>query len=355
MEMGISPSNDNSKDQDKVILQQAWSLFSQYDLNAGLQQSLYRKMQFYILLLGIVVTILVLSESYFDKNIWFAPWLKNLIIIIPIAISTLVAISTFFRFGNKWVNLRTAAETLKSEIYQFRTTVGKYSPKPISDNQPITKPEDVLFNQIQTISTQLMGTEVALSSLRKYEGKIPPTMFGADKSQDDGYSTLTSDNYVNARLEPQISYYQKRTKKMYRNLMVLQILILIGGGVGTFIAAIGLELWVALTATFVSVFTIYLQYNQIENTLIKYNQSLNGLNNIQVWWASLTDNERNDIKNRDKLVNATEQILMMEHQVWVQNMKQAVSKIHKIEEEKTSHKIEEEKTSHKIEEKTSTK
>ena len=152
-----------------------------------------------------------------------------------------------------------------------------------------------------------------------------------------GTGTLTSDNYVNARLEPQISYYQKRTKKMYRNLMVLQILILIGGGVGTFIAAIGLELWVALTATFVSVFTIYLQYNQIENTLIKYNQSLNGLNNIQVWWASLTDNERNDIKNRDKLVNATEQILLMEHQVWVQNMKQAVSKIHKIE-EKTSNK-----------------
>jgi conflict system pore-forming effector with SLATT domain/uncharacterized protein DUF4231 len=353
MEMGISPSNDNSKDQDKVILKQAWKLFSQYDLNAGLQQSLYRKMQFYILLLGVIVTILVLSESYFDKNIWFAslqpwlknliiislqPWLKNLIIIIPIAISTLVAISTFFRFGNKWVNLRTAAETLKSEIYQFRTTVGKYSPKSISDNQPITKPEDVLFNQIQTISNQLMGTEVALSTLRKYEGQIPPKMFGADQSQDDGYSTLTSNNYVNARLEPQISFYQKRTKKMYRNLMVLQILVLIGGGVGTFIAAIGLELWVALTATFVSVFTIYLQYNQIENTLIKYNQSLNGLNNIQVWWASLTDNERNDIKNRDKLVNATEQILLMEHQVWVKNMKQAVSKIHKIEEEKTTSK-----------------
>ena len=349
MDMGISPSNVNSKDQDKVILHQAWKLFSQYDLNAGLQQSLYRKMQFYILLLGVIVTILVLSESYFDKNIWFAtlkPWLKNLIIIIPIPISTLFAISTFFRFGNKWVNLRTAAETLKSEIYQFRTTVGKYSPKSVSDNQPITKPEDVLFNQIQTISNQLMSTEVALSSLRKYEGQIPPKMFGADQSQDDGYSTLTSNNYVNARLEPQISYYQKRTKKMYRNLMVLQILILIGGGVGTFIAAIGLELWVALTATFVSVFTIYLQYNQIENTLIKYNQSLNGLNNIQVWWASLTDNERNDIKNRDKLVNATEQILLMEHQVWVQNMKQAVSKIHKIEEEKTSHKIEE-KTSTK--------
>ena len=341
MDMGISPSTDNGKVQDEVILQEAWRLFGQYDLNAGAQQSLYRKMQFYILLLGVIVTILVLAESYFDKNIWFAslkPWLKNLIIIIPITISTLVAISTFFRFGNKWVSLRTAAETLKSEIYQFRTTVGKYSPMPISEKQPITKPEDVLFDQIQTISNRLMGTEVALSSLRKYEGQIPPKMFGADQSQDDGYSTLTSDNYVNARLEPQISYYQKRTKNMYRNLIVLQILILSGGGVGTFIAAIGLELWVALTATFVSVFTVYLQYNQIENTLRKYNQALNGLNNVQVWLASLTENERNDVKNRDKLVNLTEQILLAEHQVWVTNMEKAVSKINEVEEKKTNSK-----------------
>ncbi len=353
--MGISPPNDNSKKQDKVILQQAWSLFSQYDLNAGLQQAFYRKMQFYILLLGIIVTILVLAQSQFGNNIWLTslkPWLKNLIILIPITISILVAISTFFRFGNKWINLRTAAEALKSEIYQFRTSAGKYSPKPISENQPISKPEDALFNQIQTISNQLMGTEVAVSSLRKYEGQIPPKMFGADQSEDDGYSTLTSDNYVNARLDPQISYYQKRTKNLYRDLMVLQMLILIGGGVGTFIAAIGLELWVALTATFVSVFTIYLQYNQIENTLIKYNQALNGLNNIKVWWTSLTANEKNDIKNRDKLVSSTEQILLTEHQVWILNMKQAVSKIHEIEFQNKKvvpkiHEIEEKKTSSK--------
>lgn len=291
-------------------------------------------MQFYVLLLGVIVTILVLSQTYVDNNNWLTAlklWLKDLIIIIPIAISILVAISTFFRFGNKWVNLRTAAETMESEIYQFRASVGKYSLKSISENPPNTKPEDILFNQIQTISNQLMSTEVALSSLRKYEGQIPPKIFGVDQSQDDGYSILSSENYVNTRLDTEISYYQKRTKKLYRNLMLLQMLIFVGGGVGTFIAAIGLELWVALTATFVSVFTVYLQYNQIENTLIKYNQALNGLNNIKVWWASLTDNEKNDIKNRDKLVDSTEKILMTEHQVWVQNMQQAVAKIHEVD------------------------
>jgi SMODS and SLOG-associating 2TM effector domain 1/Protein of unknown function (DUF4231) len=336
--------------QNSKILKHAWQLFSQYDMNAGLQQSFYRKMQFYILLLGIIITILVISQSYFkalpdqDQNPSLAglkpwlqnliPWLQNVIIIIPIVISILVALSTFFRFGNKWINLRTAAETLKGEIYQFRTNVGKYNTESNPQNQPKTKPEDTLFNQIQTISNQLMGTEVALGSLKKYQGLIPPKMFGADNSQDDGYSNLSSNNYVNVRLDTQISFYEKRTKKLYRNLLILQVLILVGGGVGTFIAAIGLELWIALTAAFVSVFTIYLQYNQVENTLLKYNKALNGLNNIKVWWSSLSENEKNDKENTDKLVTATEQILLTEHQSWVQNMKQAVSKIHQVGEKK---------------------
>ncbi len=295
--------------------------------------------------MGILVTILVLAQSYFkmplDQNLLLVnlkPWLKDLIIIISIVTSILVGASTFFKFGNKWVNLRIAAEALKSEIYQFRTMVGKYKPELTSQNQQITKPEDSLSKQIQAISSQLMSTEAAFSSLRKYEGQIPPKMFGADDSQDDGYSPLRSDEYVNVRLETQINYYQKKSKRMYRNLQILQTLIFVGGGIGTFIAAIGLELWVALTSTFVSVFTIYLQYNQIENTLVKYNQALNGLNNIKIRWASVRENERNDEKNIDKLVTSTEQILLSEHQAWIQNMKQAVSKIHDLKEKKDNNK-----------------
>lgn len=96
----------------------------------------------------------------------------------------------------------------------------------------------------------------------------------------------------------------------------------------------GLELWVALTSTFVSVLTIYLHNNQVENTLLKYNQALNRLTNIKVRWSSVPENERNDGKNRDKLVTSTEQILMTEHQSWFRNMKQALSKVHELPEKK---------------------
>ena len=49
--------------QNKDILKHAWNLFAVYDKNAVIQQSLYKKFQFAILLLGIIVTILSLASA----------------------------------------------------------------------------------------------------------------------------------------------------------------------------------------------------------------------------------------------------------------------------------------------------
>jgi uncharacterized membrane protein (DUF106 family) len=350
----------------KSILKHAWELFALYDKNAIIQQKLYKKFQFAILLLGIIVTILALSSTYFpekstegaadtkanvtqdvatkanvtegasqtNNNIESAlgTFLRYMIIILPISISILVASSTFFKYGNKWVMLRNAAEEIKSEIYQYRTKVGSYREKKNNvDNQQVPiKSEETLAKQVEIINNQLMSSEVGLASLSKYDGDVPPKMYGASGG-DDGFSVLDPDRYVNIRIEDQINFYQSKTRKFYKNLQILQWLIFIGGGIGTFIAAIGFELWVALTSTIVSVFTIYLQYNQIENTLIKYNQALTQLINIKTWWSILSDAEKNDPVNIDKLVNSTESTLVTEHQTWLKNIKDAVSKIHTIE------------------------
>jgi SMODS and SLOG-associating 2TM effector domain 1/Protein of unknown function (DUF4231) len=340
--------------QNRNILMHAWELFAIYDKNALIQQSLYKKFQFTILLLGIIVTILSLTSAtlspeestQLDNNIVInntnnnnnnnnvEPSSENLlryaIIILPISISILVASSTYFKYGNKWVMLRNAAEEIKSEIYQFRTKVGNYKEKSDNNQQAPLKPEEKLSKQIEIINNQLMSSEVGLSSLSKYDGNLPPEMYGA-AGEDDGFSKLDPDRYVNIRIDDQINYYQGKTRKMYKNLQILQWLIFIGGGIGTFIAAIGLELWVALTSTLVSVFTVYLQYNQIENTLIKYNQSLTQLTNVKTWWSILSEEERKNTVNIDKLVNATESTLVTEHQTWIKNIKDAVSKIHTIE------------------------
>ncbi|HSF49944.1 MAG TPA: DUF4231 domain-containing protein [Nitrososphaeraceae archaeon] len=345
--------------QNNDILKHAWKLFAVYDKNAIIQQSLYKKFQFAILLLGIIVTILSLASATISPQQFTQTnnnnngtsssgqttqinnnttestselFLRYVIIILPISISILVASSTYFKYGNKWVMLRNAAEEIKSEIYQYRTRVGNYKENKDSpnDQQKPLKPEEKLSQQVEIINNQLMSSEVGLSSLSKYDGKLPPKMYGAAEN-DDGFSVLDPDKYVSIRIDDQINYYQGKTGRMYKNLQILQWSIFIAGGIGTFIAALGLELWVALTSTIVSVFTIYLQYNQIENTLIKYNQALTQLNNIKAWWSILSEEQKKDPLNIDKLINATELTLVTEHQTWIKNIKDAVSKIHTIE------------------------
>ena len=92
-------------------------------------------------------------------------------------------------------------------------------------------------------------------------------------------------------------------------------------------AAIGLELWIALTTALVTAFTTYLEYQQIENTLIKYNQGATDLANVRAWWLALSAEEQALQKNIDKLVAYTERIIKNEHAGWVQEMQDALANL----------------------------
>ena len=112
-------------------------------------------------------------------------------------------------------------------------------------------------------------------------------------------------------------------------------LIYIFGGVGTFLAAVRLELWIALTTALAAAFTTFLEYRQVENTLIKYNQAETNLANVQTWWMALPAEEQTDPKNIDKLVGYTEKILQDEHTGWAQEMQDALAELRAEQIEKT--------------------
>ena len=117
-----------------------------------------------------------------------------------------------------------------------------------------------------------MKTDVSLHGLYKYDGPLPPKMYGAAED-DDGYSTLSEEQYIKIRIDDQISYFQNTAFKLEKQLKILQWLILLSGGAGTFLAAAHFQIMIALTTTLVATFVSFLEYKQIENTLIKYNQA----------------------------------------------------------------------------------
>ena len=169
----------------------------------------------------------------------------------------------------------------------------------------------------------MMQTKVNVSALRPYTGSIPPKYAAA--AMDDGYSVLTPERYIKMRLADQLSFYQGKTVKLETQLKRWQWTILIAGGVGTLLAAVGLELWVALTTALVAAFTTYLQYRQVEGTLIQYNQAATNLVNVQTWWLALSGEEQAKQENVELLVDHTEKILESELTGWVQQMQDALA------------------------------
>lgn len=303
----------------------AWQRFAEYDQNANRQQRAFAWTQGSVLILGVIATLLaIISFLYEDSegvNFFIERGLYFVLLAVPIVISLLTALGNRFSAGNKWILLRASAETIKKEIYRYRTRTEIYSDRA---TKKISR-EMKLDQKTEALSRKLMQTEVNVSAIKPYQGPIPPK--NVAPGDDDGKSFLSAERYVILRLQDQLNYYRSKTVKLENKLTRLQWLILGGGAVGTFLVAIEMEIWIALTTSIVTALTTYLEYQQVENTLMRYNQTATDLENVRSWWIALSDEEQADPRNIDKLVAQTETTIHSEHAAWVQEMQDAMAEL----------------------------
>jgi len=198
-------------------------------------------------------------------------------IIIPISISLLVGFNARFRDGNKWILLRAAAESVKQHVFRYRTRSGVYSEDQCKTASASTK----LASNIRDITSNLGQSEVNRTNLSEQVIKDPQRV-----------TFLTAEEYLRYRVDDQIAYFVKTTARLYRQLVVLQAFIFVAGGVGTFLAAVHQDLWVALTTALATAFTSKLELDQVEPSLVQYNTALISLRNIRSWWNGLSPWER---------------------------------------------------------------
>lgn len=310
------------------ILVEAWQKFAEYDYNSIKLKKSFQKFQYWILALGGLATLLVLLQTQFFKNpgdkalASVGKALYFIIILVPITITVLAAVSNRFKLGNKWIHLRAAAEKIKSEIYRFRLLASFNSARPDTGESW----DQYLWKKLTDINNRLMQSEVCQTAVNKYKGPIPPDM-GGDPNKDDGFSILSAEQYIDLRIDDQLYYYKKNTIKMERKLKWCLWLIYIMGGIGTFLAAIKLELWVALTTSIVGIFTTYLEYVQVENNLMIFNQAISSLTDIKTWWSILPADQMQKGENIQKLLDSAENIFQAEQNRWMQNMETAMENL----------------------------
>ena len=93
-------------------LRLAWERMALFDSNASRQQSSSRTMQLWILSLGVMGTLMALSQSQFEQQLRASDGLDAhavlgfAIVLIPIAIAALTAVANRFYSGNSWAQWR---------------------------------------------------------------------------------------------------------------------------------------------------------------------------------------------------------------------------------------------------------
>jgi TRPM family ion channel/conflict system pore-forming effector with SLATT domain/uncharacterized protein DUF4231 len=316
------------------LLHDAWQRFATYDATGVRLQKAFKNIQFWILALGLIAVFLAVFEKEGQELVKHQQmlhnalgWLRYPIIVIPIVTAILLAYYNKFRPANKWILLRGSAEAIKREIYRYRSRTGDYSKDRLTTNSR----DDVFHERLEPVSRRLMQTDVNHGALKPYDGPLPPKEVA--QKNDDGFSFLTPEHYIELRLEDQLNYYSNKTPKLETHVKRMQVAILVAGGAGTLLAAVHAELWVALTTALATALTTSLASRQLEETLVRYNQSSADLANVRDWWTKLSPAAKRNPKNIDQLVEVTEKVLETELSGWVQRMENALAQL-KAEEEK---------------------
>lgn len=337
--MEISPE---SNPLNRELLGDAWRLFCVYDRTAIATQKRFLNFRIAILIVGVVSTILVVMKAQWDK--YHVGWIATnnadidqvvsilenvfygLVIIAPITVSILLAASVKLDRGMNWIVLRASAEILKKDIYCYRT-LKLYEPKDADMR---------LAESIQIVSDRLMKTQVNRSGLALDSGLeigskelLKAIKNNVCREDAEPFFPLTIEQYLGYRLIDQLSWYRRKTVKLDRQWQFLQWSIYVWGGLGTFLAAIRAEIWIAITSAIATAIASFLDFKQLDSTMMCYNQAACNLENLLCWWHALTDEGRTNPENIKKLVENTEKVIQSETSSWVEEMREALSELYK--------------------------
>ncbi len=320
----------NSRLRSQSVLEGAVQLQRTYSLNANQYQKVSGRIQNTILMLGVLITSLTvfqysykqilgniqLTASSFNGNLEAV--LHFAILIMPIVLAVLIEGSKRSNTANKWILMRTISESIKQEVFRYRTRTGVYSDIQLIKRE--TTREISLASRLESITNQLAesnpdaDTPPPIAKDRSITGVSQRhSSFRLRRSQTGSRLSeyLSADSYVLQRLENQIAFYKNRITKLERRWSRFQWYILGLGGFATLLTTLHFDPAVAITTAFSTALVTYLESNQVASTLRSYNNATLKLSNIRAWWIALKDAQA-DQENIDKLVDDTEAVLHLE-------------------------------------------
>ena len=316
-------ASDHAPEGQSDVLRSAWKRHTELDLQSLKLSKQSTQLRKWIAILGVVATFLAIVTNEYSDNVqpWSAQIMRIALISVPIIISVLAAYTNKFFGGANWLVMRAGAEEIKKEIYLYRTVLRNHSERDRWLSRRLTT--------IQRRTYKSMGGELIIDP---YEGKLPMYFNPDDPNSDPGFNDLTGDEYMRYRVIDQRDWHRRRIVKLKRERIRIQMIILVMGGIGAFLAAIPLEWtpgwglagWVAFTAAIASAFTGWEQLRGLDKTITIYSRVILELTIIRDEWEAISPHQRTET-DFVNMVREAENVMWAQNMQYISTMQEAVT------------------------------
>lgn len=277
---------------------------------------------------GLIVTAVILSlnAAQGDPFLWI---LQVPLVIVPIISVGLLNYAAEYARSTVWIEYRVAAEEIRSQIYLYRTSTGRYANaanrreellkavdetnKRISNSDFVpfmrSRPRDVLKQEIWEHCQQSPGTS----------------------DDETGLGMLQVEDYLKRRVRVQIQWYERSIERDYVQKRRATVGALVMAGTGSALVALnpGFAPLVALTTAGGIALTMWSNIRTIGATYSIFQRTASDLDTRINRWDSLSEIEKQTPEICGCCVQDIEDIFGQEREAWrtaVKQMQQSVDK-----------------------------
>src|SRR5258708_6100702 len=228
---------------DDLALQAAWRRFLDYDTAAGFQKVSHTRIRSTIIVLGLVASVLAVASTY--SGLFIDPLktpIRVVLIFVPILSAALLTYAYQFSPSLSWVAYRIGAELVRREIYLYRMQAGDYTGLTPGQQQQL------ILTRLSEANKRVNKIGAPDPYLQTTIVDIPKAVVGkTNNPADHGFSTLTPDEYITSRIEPQKDWYIKKARSDYSQMRRWRVYGLGAAAASSAVAALGVEPMVAAT------------------------------------------------------------------------------------------------------------
>jgi hypothetical protein len=134
--------------------------------------------------------------------------------------------------------------------------------------------------------------------------------------QDSHYEPVQPDQYIRFRVAKALEFYKARIPKCNQVKNVSQVLLVLGS-IGSGVLAIAyLPILATILSILTAAITAYLEFSGTNSKINRYSFTVHALQELIMWWTTLSQIDRNVVANIDRLVLTCEELLQREQQAW---------------------------------------